>query len=587
MPVNIVSPKLLEPSLPGAWIVEHRRIWQMKFLNASDLAQFCSDRGLGNFREAGIIQLWQLGILKADLVESDEAFSLDGLVERGVNRYGLHVYSDERQPYQRFEGWGDALKALNPLREDIKPLFHPFRYYVLYHLNRALEFRSSPIQMFNQKGYQGILDFNLSMFNQWSGSDEFVSSIKKWNDAASLGIVTEPCVYVKIFHTIRYDPFEVENYQAGAEEISRHMDEYWNNVNELYHQVGMERVEEIRQELCIATQSLDSNRWLHTLVCLGDSTLRVESKGRLGGALFLRTMAEMLRRATEEAFDTTLREEDELGFGWVPNKVKETIYGSNRLLDDHRAAGTFARRHGLNYKQRVHLYCEGNTEYGALTSFFTSTGISVPITNLHGLIKESNSMVTSFRDLLRSDIREQRYSMVIIDGDVRENIRIMESAARNNQTSEDDGIFGRYFLSKPDFEFENFEVKELEEIFWNWVGGESPTPEDSELLHNHVKEATNASGFFSGVKRVALTLPRIYRYDKCEAWGVELMKYAWEHQFKGSRQRRIIEIVKLALHWETTIHLERFETAIQTYMVDPQTGELIKRSTSTTQVAGQ
>ena len=51
--------------------------------------------------------------------------------------------------------------------------------------------------------------------------------------------------------------------------------------------------------------------------------MRIELEGHLGGALLFRTMAEMLRRATEEAFDTTLREEDELGFGWMPEGVKD------------------------------------------------------------------------------------------------------------------------------------------------------------------------------------------------------------------------------------------------------------------------
>jgi hypothetical protein len=187
MPDNTVSPELLEPSLPGAWIAKHRRIWQMKFLNARDFAQFCHDRGLEDFREKGIIQLWQLGLLKADLVESDEELTIDGLVDRGINRDGRHVYSDERRLQQRSEGWGAALQTLDALRDDVKPLFHPFRYYVLYALNRAAGFNSSRMQMFIQEGFKHILDFNLSMFNQWSGSDQFIPSIKKWNAIASPG----------------------------------------------------------------------------------------------------------------------------------------------------------------------------------------------------------------------------------------------------------------------------------------------------------------------------------------------------------------------------------------------------------------
>lgn len=590
MPDNTVSPELLELSLPGAWIAKHRRIWQMEFLNARDFAQFCHDRGLEDFREKDVIQLWQLGLLKADLVESDEELTIDGLVDRGMNRYGRLVYSDERQLHQRSEGWGAALQTLDALRDDVKPLFHPFRYYVLYALNRAAGFNSSRMQMFIQEGFKHILDFNLSMFNRWSGSDQFIPSIKKWNAIASLVIVTEPCVYGRIFQHIRYSPWDVTNVQTGQEEIYRHIDEYWNHVNELYHQIGLEWLEATRREICFEIPKLDSNRWIHTLLCAGDGQQRLELKDHLGGALLLRTMAEMLRYAADEAFNTTLQEEDEFGPGRLSEAIKKDLYGSRtgRLLDDPRAIRTFARWHGLNYKPRVHLYCEGYTEYGALNSFVKMMGLLVPITNLHGLIKEGKSMVSFFRDSLRSDIRDHVYSMVIIDGDVRDraNVKILESAARNNQASQDDGIFGRFFLAKPDFEFANFDIEELEEVLWNWVGGESPSQKDRELLHNHVMAATNSKEFINGVRRAALSLPQLIEYDKGEAWGVELMKFAWEHQFKKSWRRQIIDIVMLALHWEKTINLEPYECAIKGNMVDPLTGELVKRLVSTPQVEG-
>src|ERR1700730_9184590 len=100
MDENNTLPDLLEPSLPGAWIVEHNRIGQISLLKAKELAQFCSDRGLADFRETGLIQLWQLGLLKADLIESNEELCYDGLVARGTDRYGRYLYSDERQLQQ-------------------------------------------------------------------------------------------------------------------------------------------------------------------------------------------------------------------------------------------------------------------------------------------------------------------------------------------------------------------------------------------------------------------------------------------------------------------------------------------------------
>src|SRR5437899_1650809 len=172
---NTVSPNLLEPALPGAWIAEHHRIGQIPLLKAKELAQFCSDRGLSDFREKGIIQLWQLGLLKADLIESNEEVIYDGLVARGYDRYGRYHYSDERQIHQRSEGWGEAEKTIKPLDENIKLLFHPFRYYVLYHINRILPGLSiSKMQMFNQEDYPLLLEWVLSSFNNWTSSDQFI-----------------------------------------------------------------------------------------------------------------------------------------------------------------------------------------------------------------------------------------------------------------------------------------------------------------------------------------------------------------------------------------------------------------------------
>ena len=69
------------------------------------------------------------------------------------------------------------------------------------------------------------------------------------------------------------------------------------------------------------------------MLAVGDGDIRVKLEGRLGGATYLRTMAEILRRAMEEVQNEKLREEDQLGFGWAPPYAKLNSYGTNRLLD--------------------------------------------------------------------------------------------------------------------------------------------------------------------------------------------------------------------------------------------------------------
>ncbi len=117
----------------------HRHIWQMNLLSARELAQFSRDRGLSLSSEEDIIHLWQLGLLKADLIISRGKLLRVGLVDQGIDDYGHHVYSDERQLRQRPKGWANSEKTLRPLQTSVELLFHPFRYYVLYCLNRASE----------------------------------------------------------------------------------------------------------------------------------------------------------------------------------------------------------------------------------------------------------------------------------------------------------------------------------------------------------------------------------------------------------------------------------------------------------------
>lgn len=105
---NNTTHELLEPSLPGSWIAEHRRIWQMDFLSASELANFAHKRGLASYDEKDVTQLWQLGLLKADLITSSKKLHLAGLVDRGIDRYGDHVYSDERQLPRKLRKWNNA-----------------------------------------------------------------------------------------------------------------------------------------------------------------------------------------------------------------------------------------------------------------------------------------------------------------------------------------------------------------------------------------------------------------------------------------------------------------------------------------------
>src|SRR6266487_1597051 len=563
---NTASPELLETTLPGAWIAEHPGIWQMDLLSASEMARFCHDRGLSfSSFEDDIIQLWQLGLLKADLVESRRKYKRVGLIDRGKNSTGHHIYSDERLLRERPKGWRKPVKTAKSLPVGVKLLFHPFRYYVLYHLDKGLELNISRMQMFNQEGYPRVLDIILSRFNNWSSSDQLVPRIEAWNDVASLAIVTEPCMYVRIFRSIRYSLSEINNMDTWREEIQNQIDRYWqDHIADLYQRIGIDRLEEIRQELCIATQMLDSNRWVHTLLCLGRGNLRKELKDRLGGALILRTMAEMLRRATEKAFNTKLREEDEPGFGWMPEDVKAKVYGSNRLLDgDENVAREFMRQYELHYGLRLRFYVEGATEWAALRHHFQTIGADfIEVINLRGEVAQKGGKGVTFRENLRSDIAMHVFSIVLIDGDRSDFASAVKKAAA------DDEICGCFFLSAQDFECANFDLSELEEVLWLIALEDEEnkvTEQDRQRLHEAIKYVSNAEEL---IKQARKALPQLAHLSKGETWGEKLIEYTWDHPERHDNERQVIEAIREAL----TTRTASYEITRCEYQVDPQTG---------------
>jgi hypothetical protein len=284
-------------------------------------------------------------------------------------------------------------------------------------------------------------------------------------------------------------------------------------------------------------------------------------------------MAEMLRRATEETFSLTLREEDELGFGLVPENLKKTLYGSNRLLDgDERAAEEFMRQYSLHYGLRLRCYVEGETESEALRYFLQTIGVRfVEVINLAGVVAQKRGKGIAFRENLRSDIDMHVFSLVLIDGDRGDDfVRAVKKAA------DDDEICGGFYISSTDFEFANFELAELEEILWMWVLEDKenpPTNKDRFQLHAAIENVKNAEELINKAKK---SLPQLNKISKGEQWGRRLIDFIGEHPNKGGKQRQIVEVIQTVLRAKGSHFLQ----TRRVWKVDKDTGQLVKRSTS-------
>lgn len=281
--------------------------------------------------------------------------------------------------------------------------------------------------------------------------------------------------------------------------------------------------------------------------------------------MLLLTMAEMLRRGSEDVFARDLPEEDDLRFGPFASKLKLENYGAERILDgDARVEARWLQSFRLGTGVRLRWYVEGYTEFHALKSFFGSC-LAIDLVNLRGQIVARGNKL-AFRDNLRSDINSMIFSFISFDDDVSDNLRVVRKAA------EDDEICGRFFVAEQDFEFDNFTVPELASILWEQARNNGQTIDITrQQLANAVHNATTASEVFSAARRLSNCF---YGVDKGESWGRALMEYAVENPHKslsGSNlevKRPILEAIGFAIR---TSQLE-YQPSRANTVVNPATG---------------
>jgi hypothetical protein len=564
------SSRLLSNSLFGILVTQRHHIWQMHFLEVDKLAEFSQKHGLVFFENKDIPLLWQLGFLQADMVICSRKIHYPGLIEQSMDEHEKFVYSDNRQLPAYTGIWEDLIAKLEPLSPDIHLFFHPFRYYVLAQLEEELaRFRLVQRVQFPLQSYS-VPD--ITSFQSWANYDSFKEELQKWNDVASLAILAEPCFYGSIFHHWSTRP--PINFEMLRERINSH----WQDVEECYKNIAIKQLKETHREVCNTVRRLDPNSVVHTILRLGSGDVRMKLEGRLGGAMHVRCLAEVIRRATEEAFETTLAEEDERGIGEFPKEVKRNLYGSNRLLDgDRLIAQEFLRQQGLLYSLRLRWYVEGDTEWGALDAYFKEIEVTdIEIINLRAHVAQKAGRGLGFRDSLRSDMSMHIFSFISIDGDRSD----FASAVR--KAAEDDEICGAFFIPEKgkDFEFENFDLAELEEILWDVAteNVENHTDEvDRQRLLSSIEGAKNSTDL---INRAKGALPQLAHLKKDPNWGMRLINYAMQHRFKREKKRQIVEAIEYALFLARTVSLESYQGARKRLRIDKNTGRLIPRNIS-------
>lgn len=547
---------MFDPILLNKLIAKRPSIWQMKFLDMSKLSRFITNRGLG-FTHTHIKQLWQLRILRADLIRSVDNMQLEGINEAGKDEMGYYLYTDDRKLEQRTEGWCNALYKIDQNQQDFTVLFHPFRYYILYHLRRVLSSVGHPMHiLIPTDKYREIINDNISWFEKWSAKPNFIELISQWDSVTSLAIVTEPCIYGKIFKIIHFSATNNMNKQR------RLIDNHWEDIIPIYKKLGITTIDDLRRKICTDAEILDPNKNIHTMIRLMKGDSRLNIKGKLGGAIYLLTMAEMIRLAAERIIDIKLREEDELGFGVMPKGLKKMLYGSDRVLNgDQQVAKNFISQFGLNYGVKIRFYLEGDTEFGAIECILGEYN-TFELINLSGEFIEKRGKGLKFKGNLKNDLKSGIFSVILLDGDKPDNIRVVRNAARNDE------ICGIFFVSDPDFEFGNFTLDELEEVICRMTEGENGKANVSrEELHKQIKLAKSGREFFRFVQSV----PEFRQCSRNKDWGKMLIEYAYQDE--NTNTRPIVDFI------EKVVRLAGCEYHYfrKNYKVNPDTGELEKR----------
>jgi hypothetical protein len=550
-----------EDSLPDSLFEQQREklmrdpnLWQNDLLSPQKFWKLAKDKGIQIFNYKTICALWDAGFVRADVVISKkevEETSLMLAYEDG----GYYYYIDQRKLPQQDDGYGGCMAGFE-LDSDIELLFHPFRLYPLYHVARAFNSWSTSTQYLSHPpGLIEAAELQMEQFDRWTAKQEFCDRFDFWNKIAETAIVLEPASYYRVFYSLRW------RFPDDEESIINKLDEYENDLNKVLAKLEVVPLEEARKELCVSAEMLDDNKVLHVLLRLTSWHKKQNLKGDVGASLLFLSMAEIIRRSVEKAHDIELPEEDELGFGQWFDGARKSLYGAERVLDAPKTEiRDFMAELGLDCGTKVRCYVEGETELGAIKHVFEGIG-GIEIVNLRGQVIEKKGKGVSFKDALKNDAKSYVFSFVFLDGDVEHNIRAVKKAA------EEDIICGRFFISNPDFEFENFSYEDLVEVAISVAEEANLTPPDRGEMQNKKGGIETANQFFKALYDVA---PEISRYcKKSEVWGEALMKFANESDKKTPCTEAVRQVL-LANRAKYSISREK-------YRIDPETGELIER----------
>ena len=404
-------------------------------------------------------------------------------------------------------GWLKSDQALG----DKPTLFHPFRMYPLnvILLNCRLQIAASA--SLQRDRMLGLVE---RILKNTPNLDRIEQMAHKANRVVDLAILLEPIYWPRI------TGWERGTVELTDHELSVMRSGYREAVLQLVGGLEPDSWRKIHESLRVEAAIWDQNSDLYLLLRLSSWEQRKGLKGNISGALWLRHIAETIRRAFEDAHGVEWEEED-LAFGFWPVGARKVALGSERPLDrELKSMPHIAWAWGLFTGSVVRWYVEGDTEYHAMRYVLPEPSLAgIELLNLKGMIRaEKGNVALSLEQLLIEDKALRRFSVISFDLDVQQNVKVVRRQVSQHN------VVGLIAAHKPDFEFANFTIGELIEVaarIDETFGG------SGELVRKgNWRDVHNAGLFEERYKQVTSVRASAL---KGKGWGEALAAYAVEN----------------------------------------------------------
>jgi hypothetical protein len=194
-------------------------------------------------------------------------------------------------------------------------------------------------------------------------------------------------------------------------------------------------------------------------------------------------------------------------------------------------------------------------------------GAGIEIINLSGQVIEARGRGLAFADSLKRDLQSNVFSLVMIDGDRLDEVRVLRTAAQKEE------FFGAFFLAEPDLEFGNFSGEELIEV------AITHGTASQGLTIDEPKWRVAASGAKSGKELESAWKQCGLGSLKGESWGVALMNFALNHREfpdrhpKSGKLRSLVEAASMLAQARGA----GYQRSKNAFKVDWNTGRLVDR----------